>query len=167
MTAGGGGAMDDGMQDGRGGSGGDGDPAEGCSPAPEECDPPDQCGALIEKMHVAAELPTALGGTLVDGTYVMTQHNWYHGLGGSSGPSGELVQATMLLSGGSFASVTSADGYPSTTSSGTTAMSGTSFWMHGSCPATFMKPLSYTAVGGTLHLYDSANDLEWVYARLP
>ena len=54
---------------------------------------------VIAGQIVAANLPTPMGGTMVDGTYFETAYTIYAGPGGATGPEGVDHQLTAILAG--------------------------------------------------------------------
>src|SRR5262245_38276488 len=49
-------------------------------------------GTQIECNQLATQLPNAVGGTIGDGTYRLTNCDFYTGAGGANGPNGQLVR---------------------------------------------------------------------------
>jgi hypothetical protein len=76
------------------------------APGPSSCTVEDggcntlqNCGSKIYVVQVPADAPTAAGGTLTPGTYVMTAYNVYTGAGGKSGQTGGWFKQTMSFTG--------------------------------------------------------------------
>jgi hypothetical protein len=61
------------------------------------CVPLALCGSSIIGDYVPSTIPAPLGGTLVDGTYRLSQFHEYTGPAGSSGPSGIKAKITVEL----------------------------------------------------------------------
>src|SRR4029077_14547108 len=51
----------------------------------------------IQEIQVATAPPAALGGTVVDGTYYLSESIIYTGPGGASGPSGNSIRDTVVI----------------------------------------------------------------------
>lgn len=62
-----------------------------------------QSGTLVDVVAVAGDPPTSTGGSLVDGTYVLTDDSIYVGLSGTPGPLGSAIRSTIRISGGGTA----------------------------------------------------------------
>ena len=71
-----------------------------------ECNSLTNAAPVVDNMFVAADMPAATGGEVVDGTYWKTAVTHYTGSGGKSGPTGTREQTTLLLSCGTFQLVT-------------------------------------------------------------
>ena len=56
-------------------------------------------GPTIELMNVAEDMPVAVGGTIVDGTYDVTGRRLYTGPGGASGGTGDFQSITGIVLG--------------------------------------------------------------------
>jgi hypothetical protein len=55
---------------------------------------------LVTPLFVASSVPTAMGGTILDGTYFMTANHVFTGVGGTTGPTGGQVQTTHSFQSG-------------------------------------------------------------------
>jgi hypothetical protein len=79
------------------------------------CNQLQNCGAKVYVVEVAATAPAAVGGTVVDGTYVLTDYKMYTGPSGTSGPTTGWFRQTMGIStgdAGAPADAAAADGGP-------------------------------------------------------
>lgn len=117
------------------------------------------CNALanvadtITTQQVAEALPTLKGGTVSEGTYVITAVTAYTGPGGATGPkTGTTMQQTMRLSAGGFEIVRIQNGGAEKRSSGTYTASGTTFTLGGTCPTASSVPVEYDATATTLRI---------------
>jgi hypothetical protein len=100
-------------------------------------DAPVACNALVNgatavtKTQVAMAPPTLLGGTVVDGTYFLTDYSIFTGPQGATGPMG-TVQTTLQITGSTL-QVVNSDSPPTRTV--TLMTSGTGFTAKTSCPS--------------------------------
>jgi hypothetical protein len=102
--------------------------------------------AAVPVQTIAADPPTPEGGTIVDGTYVMTETAIYTGPDGPSGTNG-TSQTTIQVTGTTIQIVSAGD--PPTRTI-TLATSGTSFTSTDTCPDTSaVIQGSYTATATT------------------
>lgn len=109
--------------------------------------------ANVTANQVDESIPTAVGGSLVDGTYVLTATTYYTGAGGATGPTGKAQALTMKIAAGTFEQVVSDDGVPSTPTSGTITISGTGWTHANTCPFAISLPFTYDASPAALKLY--------------
>ena len=65
-------------------------------------------GPVVQEMYVASDPVTGDGGTIVDGTYVLTAVALYTGPDGGSGSSGATLQDTLAINGTTYERVYSA-----------------------------------------------------------
>jgi hypothetical protein len=70
----------------------------GCKLVEAGCLSLENCGSKVNVTHVAQAPPVAAGGTVVPGTYVMTDYTIYTGAGGATGGAGAWVIETQYLS---------------------------------------------------------------------
>jgi hypothetical protein len=102
--------------------------------------------AAVPVQTFAVDPPTPLGGTIVDGTYLMTEAAIYTGPDGPSGTNG-TSQTTIQITGSTIQIVSAGD--PPTRTI-TLATSGTSFTSTDTCPDTStVIQGSYTATATT------------------
>lgn len=143
-------AMAAGCSSSDGGSGADGGGGGGVS-----CDPFAQQGQPVASTSDSAAPPAFTGGSLVEGTYVMTGHAYYNGDPGSSN-----VAQTIVFGGGTVKSIVS-DGGTDTIYGGTYSTSGTTLTLDLSCPASVSASSSYTASATQLSFTapDNANEV--------
>jgi hypothetical protein len=95
---GGGDAAFDGQGDG--GDGGEGDGGFCDSNLGTGCNTVTNSGNVIAQVQVASAAPTPAGGTVVEGTYHLTDWTTYTGTGGATGPTGQNDKETLVFSGG-------------------------------------------------------------------
>jgi len=126
---------------------------DGAADAPAEaatvCNMLTNSAAAITYSQVNQNPPTPQGGTIVDGTYAMTDASIYTGPNGPSGPSG-MSQTTIQITGSTIQVVSS--GKP-TTRTVTLTTSGTSLTATDTCPDTKVNHGSYTATSTTLLIF--------------
>ncbi len=72
--------------------------ASACTRVDGGCASLENCGAKVNVTQVAQTPPPASGGTVVPGTYVMTDVSIYTGTGGATGPTGQWSIETQYLS---------------------------------------------------------------------
>jgi hypothetical protein len=120
-----------------------------------QCNDVKQAGSVVELVVTKAALPVAAGGTLANGTYVLTSAKWY---GATPLPEGEplaqLERTTLVVRGTVFESVQSGDSTTEHRKSGTLTTSGASSSLTPTCsyPESPGDPVtrSYTATPTTL-----------------
>jgi hypothetical protein len=91
--------------------------------------------------------PTATGGLVSQGTYVLTAATVYPGVQGTTYAT---AQTTLQLTGAQFQEMDSSTGNSTATSSGRWMTAGTTLGLLESCPAPTSFSWSYSASGGTL-----------------
>ena len=135
-----------------------------CSPADgsTSCNAPVACGAFVTGVNAISQ-PAAQGGSIIDGTYELTQLVNYNASG-----AGQPLRATKVISQGTIAStVVDQSGNLPTMSSGSYTVSGTTLTWNITCPSASTSTYAYTATGNQLILYQAvgASALATVYAR--
>lgn len=122
--------------------------------SPAGCNMVDNVADVVTTTRVAEALPTLPGGTVADGTYVVTAVTEYTGTGGATGPvAGDTMKQTMRLAAGKFEIVRVQKTNPEKRSAGDFKTSGTTFTMTGACPtASGDVPVNYEATGTTLKI---------------
>lgn len=141
-------------------AGGDRDDASEAVDAPAEAaDAPHEAASacnmlansaqVITTRQVSQDPPMPQGGTMVDGTYAMTDVSIYTGPSGPSGPSG-TTQTTIQVTGNTIQVVST--GQP-TTRSVTLAISGTGFTATDTCPDSNVTQGSFTATPTTILIF--------------
>jgi hypothetical protein len=78
------------------------------------CNNVPEIGYRVTQMNVPSAPPAATGGTIVDGTYILTSFSIFTGQGGSSAPTGHWEQQEIVLSGNGpvMQSANLTDSYP-------------------------------------------------------
>jgi hypothetical protein len=134
--------------------------------------PPGSCNALLNDgttvtvMQVAASMPTAVGGTIVAGTYHRTAWTRYTGVGGATGPGTDTDRTTAYFAAGKVEIVISTNGGPNQHISAAYSTSGSSLTLVSSCPSTLTSP--YTAFDATptqIVFYDLSSKQSLTYTR--
>ena len=149
----------DGGQDGalnEGGSGGD---------AGAVCQKGTQLAPPVEQQIVAGPKPVPTGGTIVQGTYLLTAMNYY---GGTPGPAGVQGDYTLVISGGEI--VITGDRVAGMLSAPAKALTATMTYSTAGdvlfpsvvCPPSYFYPsmVSYSATPTTLTIFKNPMDLE-------
>jgi hypothetical protein len=145
-----------------GGSGADGAVLEDGStdaivrPDTNFVDATNACNALdlgtapaIDLNQVASQEPTAMGGTVFDGTYYLTKWTIYTGPGGATGPLPLTLQVRRDFAGGIVQTVQS-DGSSIRRFTATLTTAGTAFTETDSCPGSSVDMGTYTATATTM-----------------
>jgi hypothetical protein len=96
----------------------------------------DNAASVIMGQNVASSEPTAMGGSIPDGTYYVTAVTFYQGPGGTAGPTGQTYQFTSHVSGGTYEAIESISGGKATVFSGTLSISGPNIVVTQTCPPT-------------------------------
>jgi hypothetical protein len=145
----------DGAMPGDGGSSGQDAAADVPAEAATACNMLTNSASVITFSQVNQNPPTPQGGTIVDGTYAMTDASIYTGPNGPSGPSG-MSQTTIQITGSTIQ--VASNGQP-TTRTVTLATSGTSLTATDTCPDSKVTQGSYTATSTTLLIFlDAGTD---------
>jgi hypothetical protein len=116
------------------------------------CGAPTHCGPVVTATSRTGSPPTAMGGPLAEGVYVLTQLNVY----GASPASVPLeVQMTRSFAAGVH-SISQYWGGPLDDSSGPYSVQGSNFTWTPTCPEgrTGGNPIGYTATASTFVLYE-------------
>lgn len=139
-------ASDTGVADTRTSDGSAGDTAGACNALANVAE-------VVTTQQVAEALPSLKGGSVAEGTYVVTAVTAYTGPGGATGPkTGTTMQQTMRLAAGAFDIVRIQNGGTEKRSSGAYSTSGTAFTLGGTCPTTSSVPVEYDATPTTLRI---------------
>jgi hypothetical protein len=124
-------------------------------------------GSTITVENVGDTVPAAIGGTITTGNYLLTAQNYYTGIGGNAGPTGELVQEEVSITDTSMVfSLATGDLEAgiiddSTINSGAYVAAGTSLTYEQDCPLAMTTTLSYSIDGNTLHIF--SGQIESIY----
>lgn len=102
-------------------------------------------GAVVNETTDPGALPTMTGGSLVDGTYVMTSHVEY----GTTSTSTGTHKATFQVSGGNVQLVVSDNGAPDSHVDLTLTLSGNQYSFASTCPAGWNESGTFTATPTT------------------
>jgi hypothetical protein len=112
----------------------------------------------VPQMAVAEAAPTPSGGTIADGTYVVTASTIYTGAGGQAGATGAISHATSINTGGHYDYIDSGGGQVTVTSGGYTTSGIDDILVVQQCPPagalTFHK---YSASPTEFTLFDTSN----------
>ena len=122
----------------------------------------------VEQMNVAADLPTALGGTPLDGTYHLTAWNKYTGVSGASGGTGSMRTMTGVVAGEAVSMVTERGPGNRDHANYTMLNSGQFAIVTQVCPAAGGVPLdTFTAAGNQLIMYDTLGNASMEFTLIP
>ena len=103
----------------------------------------------ITPNQVASQEPTAMGGTVFDGTYFLTKWTLYTGPGGATGPLPLTLQVRRDFAGGIVQTVQN-DGSSIRRFSAMLTTTGTAFTETQSCPGSSVDTGTYTATATTI-----------------
>ncbi|MBK7401199.1 MAG: hypothetical protein IPJ34_34325 [Myxococcales bacterium] len=107
---------------------------------------------VVTTQQVAEALPSLKGGSVAEGTYVVTAVTAYTGPGATGPKTGTTMQQTMRLAAGAFDIVRVQNGGAEKRSSGAYSTSGSAFTLGGTCPTTSSVPVEYDATATTLRI---------------
>ncbi len=132
------------------------------------CEPASQKGAPIAEVLLDGAPPTPLGGTLLPGTYVLTELDFYATTpdGGGNGTTDLRARATIVVAGNLMSMIASrgpkTSALPADTATGATfTIAGTSLLATAVCPSAGpQKTIPFSAVGGGLALIIDAKHRE-------
>ncbi len=114
-------------------------------------------GTLLATLQVAQAAPSPGGGTIVDGTYVVTASTIYTGVNGVTGPNGAMVRATSVNSAGAYQYIDDGGGTVNR-SAGTYSTTTTNITIVQTCPdPTQLTFTRYDASPTALTIYDDTN----------
>jgi hypothetical protein len=102
----------------------------------------------VEVHAVAAPPPAPEGGTLVDGTYVVTASTLYTGEGGASGATGDEVRMTVRIRGAQADSV-----FDGVNRSAVLTVDGTRVHSASTCPSKASDAVGFTSTGEGFALF--------------
>ncbi|HEY8073756.1 MAG TPA: hypothetical protein VIF62_06600 [Labilithrix sp.] len=126
-------------------------------------------GAKIDVQQTATDPPAAMGGTIADGTYVLTSATLYTGAGGATGSLGLTLAQTWHFSGTAYAHVSFDQmSMLDVHQSGTYAsVSAISLHLIQTCPDSDFGSEEYTATptGVTFYSMDASGTLALFLAR--
>ncbi len=164
VDAGGDGAPSDAGGDAKpgddGGGGADGGP----------CGAGANLGSDVDVQQMAADPPTPMGGTIADGTYVLTSGTLYTGAdGGATGPLGLTLKQTWRISGSAYSHVDFNQMMGRETRQGGTLMTVSAISLHlvQACPDADFASYEFSATPTTFTLYslDASGTLALVLTR--
>jgi hypothetical protein len=105
--------------------------------------------SMIALDYIASDPPTPHGGTIADGTYIMTAAGFYTGTGGVAGSSGVTSQVTIQISGSTI-QVASKANPPNDHITTTVMTNGVNLTRTDTCPDSTTQSGTYTATPTTL-----------------
>lgn len=123
---------------------------------------------VVDQIGVTGDPPAGAGGTLVDGTYDLTDATYFAGTGGI-GPTGVSYKETIQLDGATMQQARATLGGGRTVEArrtSTVALSGARASISETCPApSGAQSWGYTATGDTLSLISATARTEFVYTK--
>ena len=122
--------------------------------------------AAVEGTKVAANPPVATGGSIADGTYVLTALTEFTGPGGATGGTGVTASVVLAIAGTTMQEVGRTNGQD-TRYTTTITTSGATMSTMDTCPAPMTDGNLYTATPTELRIYDSSSEVpvEQTYTR--
>jgi hypothetical protein len=144
---------------GAGGGGGDGGADAGDAGDAGACNTVAQIGNLVDKVSFPTQAPAPAGGTIVDGTYRLTEFSIYDPAQ-PGGVTGVQIKATMVISNGTIEDVTFGAGGEAR-SNGTYSVSGTQMTTTTTCPlGKGSRTFGFTAAGAQLQfIFPTSNEV--------
>jgi len=128
------------------------------------CNAVPQLGSQVSFICSMGVAPTPQGGSIVDGTYVLTAVIFY---GGCPAPTPTSIAETVIFSGGTFQVVATPSGGEVQRTTGTYTLSGSNFLENDLCPQPGSSVAIFDATPTTFRLFDSATPtLVAVFTRL-
>jgi|GEM_PF-1726292 len=159
-SGGGGGSRDGGSGD----AGLDVNVIEGCT----ELDP---TGPIIDQNAVNDDPPAGTGGTIVDGTYDITDARINQGSVGLPGPTGSSYQGSIRFTGTTFERVvifrSSAGAFAETRTSGTFVTNGQGATFSATCPAPGQEQVTYSVVSTAVTFSNLATKESFTFTLRP
>jgi hypothetical protein len=122
----------------------------------------------VEQTQVAAELPAAIGGTPIDGTYHLTRWTIYTGTGGAEGGTGLNRAMTGVISGTSVSMASEVGPGAIENANYTLLNSGSQVIVSETCPnPDGVEFDTFSVMGEQLTLFDSLGGSSLEFTRLP
>lgn len=157
------------MGGGAGGGGGEGGVDAGdddagdagaCTVLPNE-------GVIVDQNGIVGDAPTGSGGTIQEGTYELTAANVYVGAAGIPGPTGQVVQGALRITGTQFERA-QRQGQSGTTlqesrTTGTFSANGTTLTFTATCPLNAQDQTTYSVVSNTLVITSLVTRESWTF----
>lgn len=123
---------------------------------PGACNTLENRAPVVQPTNRPEDPPAPKGGVVSDGVYELASSTTYTGAGGLSGPRGETVQTTIVLSGATMQVVQKLGDAKNTHGSGILTFAGIKPSMTYSCPADFVAPWDgYDADSSSLTLHNT------------
>ena len=121
----------------------------GCPSGNDLCNAPTQCGPLVQSHEMIQAPPTALGGSIMPGLYLLSDVTIYR-----SQPSRtDTFQFALEVTASTFAQRAYQGGYEDSPMSGTYTTSGTTLHRHVTCSFMYDYTDEYSATATTLTIY--------------
>jgi hypothetical protein len=111
--------------------------------------------ASVPLVQVAADPPSAQGGSISPGSYALTDYSLYTGASGKAGPTGTSVSAAYVLDAASTFKSWFSTSNPAT-SGGSYASHGTTLTLFLTCPQSRVDHLSYSSSATSIQIFNPA-----------
>ncbi|HVJ88668.1 MAG TPA: hypothetical protein VM580_02625 [Labilithrix sp.] len=119
--------------------------ADAAQDAATSCTTGTNGGSVISETAGVGEIPTPAGGTITDGTYVLTKHEVYP----PGSPDENTRKRTMIFSGDSIQVIEDDPGRSPVRAAGTYTIDGSTLNVTITCPVADSATLSFTATATT------------------
>ena len=127
-------------------------------------------GQLVDRTGINGDPPVALGGTILNGTYDLTQYSVYVGTAGAAGPTGITAKATLRIAAGKADEIIEIGGTGKTTTVATRSsvysVTGATFAETDLCPTGGGgRQLQFTAADPLLTLTDPTSKEAFTFTK--
>lgn len=128
------------------------DPTDATTPPTKEgaCNGLTNVGERVTITNADTTPPLATGGTITDGTYVLTKATVHTGAGGEVGATSETREMTVRVAGGKAESV-----FDGVNRSATIETNGTTLHTSGTCPSSSEEHQPFSATPTTFSIHSS------------
>jgi hypothetical protein len=135
---------------------------------PAVCNDITLTGAIVDQTAVTGDPPAGAGGSIVDGTYDLTDSSSYVG-NGAIGPTGTSIKETIRIAAGTlqqYRQTTTSSGTTSLRASYTMAVNNSTVSLAETCPtASLAQQWTFTVTGSQLALISPTSRVEFVYTK--
>jgi len=135
---------------------------------PVTCNDITVTGAVVDQNAVTGDPPAGSGGTIVDGTYDLTDSTSYVG-NGAIGPTGVSFKESIRITGGTleqYRQTTTSSGTTSLRAAYTMALNNSTVSLAETCPTpSLAQQWTFTVTGSQLALISPTSRVEFVYTK--